>query len=254
MEGSLTGCMLDISGIGLVAAFAAGLISFLSPCVLPLVPGYLSYVAGRSLSELESTSSSHAKHAAVGLSLMFVLGFSAVFVALGASATAAGRLLLAYRYEANLIGGAIVIGFGLLMLGILRIPLLQRDWRVFANVQGGRPFGAFLLGVAFAFGWTPCIGPVLGAILTVSASSAYVANGVWLLAVYALGLGVPFLAAALFTTQFLERVKKVRRLGRQLQAGAGVVMILMGVAMSTGRLTSFSFWLLETFPILGRIG
>lgn len=246
--------MLDISGIGLAAAFAAGLVSFLSPCVLPLVPGYLSYVAGRSLDELEAASSSHAKRAAVGLSLMFVLGFSAVFVTLGASATTVGRLLLAYRYEANLIGGAIVIAFGLLMLGALRIPLLQRDWRILGDVQGGRPFGAFLLGVAFAFGWTPCIGPVLGAILTVSASSAQVANGVWLLSVYALGLGVPFIAAGLFTTQFLEWIKRVRRLGRQLQIVAGVVMIVMGIAMITGQITSFSFWLLETFPIFGRIG
>ena len=246
--------MLDISGIGLAAAFAAGLVSFLSPCVLPLVPAYLSYVAGRSLDELESPSSSHARAVALGLSLMFVLGFSAVFVTLGASATAAGQLLLAYRYEANLIGGAIVIGFGLLMLGVLQIPLLQRDWRVLSNVQGGRPIGAFLLGVAFAFGWTPCIGPVLGAILTISASSAYAGSGVWLLSVYALGLGVPFLAAAAFTAGFLERIKKMRRLGRHLQAGAGVVMILMGIAMITGRLTSFSYWLLETFPILGRIG
>jgi len=246
--------MLEISGIGAVTAFAAGLISFLSPCVLPLVPGYISYVAGRSLGELQHAETSETRLSALALSAFFVLGFSSVFVALGASATAVGQLLLSYRYEANLAGGSLVILFGLFMVGALRIPWLQREFRFTGPVQGGHPLGAFLLGLAFAFGWTPCIGPVLGAILTVSASSAHVANGVSLLAIYSFGLGVPFLLAAAFTATFLERAKRIRRFGRYLNVGAGIIMIAMGVAMITGRLSSFAYWLLETFPILSRIG
>lgn len=246
--------MLDISGVGAFTAFAAGLISFLSPCVLPLVPGYISYVAGRSLDELRHAESSQTRLSALALSSFFILGFSSVFIALGASATAIGQLLLSYRYEANLVGGSLVILFGLFMVGALRIPWLQRELRFTGHVQGGNPFGAFLLGLAFAFGWTPCIGPILGAILTVSASSAYVANGVSLLAIYSFGLAVPFLAAAAFTMVFLERSKRIRRFGKYLNLGAGVIMIAMGIAMITGRMSSFSYWLLETFPILSLIG
>lgn len=246
--------MLEISGIGAFTAFAAGLISFLSPCVLPLVPGYLSYVAGQSLEDLRQAESARTRLSALALSAFFSLGFSSVFIALGASATAIGQLLLSYRYEANLVGGSLVILFGLFMTGALRIPWLQREFRFTGHVQGGHPFGAFLLGLAFAFGWTPCIGPVLGAILTVSASSAYVANGVSLLAIYSFGLAVPFLAAAAFTATFLERAKRMRRFGKYLNVGAGVIMIAMGFAMITGRLSSFAYWLLETFPILSLIG
>ncbi len=150
-----------------------------------------------------------------------MLGFSTVFVLLGASATMLGQLLLSYRHELNIVGGAIVIAFG---------------------------------GMAFAFGWTPCIGPILGAILTVSAASATVANGVALLAVYSLGLGVPFLLAAAFTDALLARLKSISRAGRILQLLAGGVMVLMGAAMITGRLSTFSFWLLDTFPMLSAIG
>jgi cytochrome c-type biogenesis protein len=246
--------MLEISGVGAVTAFAAGLISFLSPCVLPLVPGYVSYVAGRSLDELRHAETSRIRLSALVLSSFFVLGFSSVFIALGASATAIGQLLLSYRYEANLVGGSLVILFGLFVVGALRIPWLQREVRFTGPIQGGHPIAAYLLGVAFAFGWTPCIGPVLGAILTVSASSAHVANGVSLLAIYSFGLAVPFLAAAAFTATFLERSKRFRRFGTYLNVGAGVIMIAMGIAMVTGRLSSLAYWLLETFPIFGRIG
>lgn len=243
--------MSGVSGVGLLTSFGAGVISFLSPCVLPLVPGYVSYVAGDALTLSEEPPR---KLAALGLSLCFVLGFSTVFVLLGASATSIGQLLLSYRYEANLVGGAIVILLGLFMMGLAEIPWLQREFRMHVDLGGGRPLAAYVIGIAFAFGWTPCIGPVLGAILTTSAVAATVFQGVVLLSFYSLGLGLPFLAAAVFTDSLMLRIGIFRRLGRSLQLAAGAVVTAMGVAMVTGELTSFSYWLLDTFPILARLG
>jgi len=246
--------MPEISNISLLTAFAAGAISFLSPCVLPLVPGYVSYVAGRTAADRPYGDAVALRLPAVGLSLCFVLGFSTVFVVLGASATALGQLLLSYRYELNIIGGAIVILFGLFLIGLMRPSWMMRELRFHSTVAGGRPVPAYLLGLAFAFGWTPCIGPILGAILTVGAASATVAGGVVLLAVYSLGLGTPFVLAALFTDVLAARLKAIGRLGRGLQFFAGLIMILMGVAMITGQLSTFSYWLLDTFPGFTRIG
>jgi cytochrome c-type biogenesis protein len=243
--------MSGVSGVGLLTSFGAGVISFLSPCVLPLVPGYVSYVAGDALTLSEEPPR---KLAALGLSLCFVLGFSTVFVLLGASATSIGQLLLSYRYEANLVGGAIVTLLGLFMMGLAEIPWLQREFRMHVDLGGGRPLAAYVIGIAFAFGWTPCIGPVLGAILTTSAVAATVFQGVVLLSFYSLGLGLPFLAAAVFTDSLMLRIGVFRRLGRSLQLAAGAVVTAMGVAMVTGELTSFSYWLLDTFPILARLG
>jgi len=246
--------MLEISNIGLLTAFAAGVISFLSPCVLPLVPGYVSYVAGQSFADDASGGAIAQRLPAVGLSVCFVLGFSTVFVVLGASATALGQLLLTYRYELNLVGGAIIILFGLFLIGLVRPIWLMQEFRFHAAIPGGRPASAYVLGLAFAFGWTPCIGPILGAILTVSAASATVSGGATLLAVYSLGLGMPFLLAALFTDGLMARLKAFGRGGRLLQLAAGAILILMGIAMVTGQLSAFSYWLLDTFPILGNIG
>lgn len=246
--------MLEISNVGILAAFAAGAISFLSPCVLPLVPGYISYIAGRPSAVQANGGAIAARLPAIGFSLCFVLGFSTVFILLGASATALGQLLLAYRYELNIVGGAIVIAFGVFMLGLFRPSWLQRDLRFHAALQGGGPTAAYVLGLAFAFGWTPCIGPILGAILTVSAASATVTNGVALLGIYSLGLGVPFLLAAVFTERLAVRLKSIGRIGRILQMIAAAILILMGIAMVTDQLSRFAFWLLETFPIFQRIG
>ena len=246
--------MADLSMLGILTAFTAGVVSFLSPCVLPLVPGYLSYIAGRSLDPRTGGGAASLSLPALGLSLCFVLGFSTVFILLGASATALGRLLLAWRYELNIVGGAIVILFGLFMTGLLRPFWMMRDLRLEASPKSGDPAGAYLLGLAFGFGWTPCIGPVLGAILTVSATSVGIAEGVSLLAAYALGLGLPFLAAAAFTGGFVARLGTMRRLGRLLQIGAGAVMVAMGIAMITGDLSRFSYWLLDAFPALATIG
>ena len=247
--------MFEASSVGLAAAFAAGLVSFLSPCVLPLVPAYVSYVAGQPADAAASPTQSRSRIGTAALSLFFVLGFSTVFIALGASATALGGWLLQYRYEANIIGGAIVVIFGLLMLGLTRpMTWFQRDIRFHPRVIGGHPGASYVLGVAFGFGWTPCIGPVLGAILTVSAMQNSVSGGVTLLSFYAAGLGVPFLLSAVFMRELVGRLKVLRRAGRMLQAGAGLVMVAMGIAMATGQLTAFSYWLLKTFPALGRIG
>lgn len=243
--------MTSLSAIALATSLMAGIVSFLSPCVLPLVPGYIAYISGRSVGGGSVTASSPA---VLLLSALFVAGFTTVFVALGASSTAIGQLLLSYRYEANIVAGIIVIVFGLLLIGILRWSWLQRDLRLHLNLPKWHPATAYLLGIAFAFGWTPCIGPVLGAILTASASSATVSQGVVLLAAYSLGLGIPFLIAAVSTQQVLARVRTLARVGRYLQIGAGGVMVVMGVAMVTGQLTAFSYWLLGTFPALAQIG
>ena len=241
--------MSSLSGVGLLTSFGAGVISFLSPCVLPLVPGYVSYVAGDAL-----TGEPVKPLAALGLSLFFVFGFSTVFVILGASATTIGQLLLSYRQEENLVGGAVVLLLGAFMMGLAKLSWLQREFRLHLNVGGGRPVTAYIIGVAFAFGWTPCIGPVLGAILTTSAVAATVPQGIILLGFYSLGLGLPFLAAAVFTDSLMLRLGGLRRLGRNLQVGAGAIVAGLGIAILTGELTSFSYWLLDTFPILARIG
>jgi cytochrome c-type biogenesis protein len=244
--------MIEGSNLGMTAAFFAGAVSFVSPCVLPLVPAYVSYVAGQSVHDGLKRISASMRVAAALMSLFFVLGFSTVFVALGASATAVSRLLLQYRYEANIFGGVIVILLGVFMLGWLRLPWLHRDLRFHPRLAGGNPLAAYVIGLAFGFGWTPCIGPVLGAILTLSAVQT--GGGIALLTAYAVGLGVPFLLVGVFLHEMTSRLQKLRQAGRWLQIIAGAVLILLGLAMITGQLTAFSYWLLEVFPVLGRIG
>lgn len=246
--------MSEPAALGLIAAFLAGAVSFLSPCVLPMVPAYMSYVTGQSLGTPSAAKSRDRTQGAV-LSLCFVLGFSAVFITLGASATALGRLFLQYRYEAGIVGGALVTLFGLAMLvGVENIPFLGRDMRFQARVSTGNPVSAFVLGLAFGFGWTPCIGPILGIILTAAAVSESATAGIRLLGAYSVGLGLPFILTAVFLHEMAGRWGWMRRAGRPLMLLAGAVMIAMGIAMMTGQLTRFSYWLLETFPVLGRIG
>lgn len=249
---------VELSVAGLTTAFAAGAISFLSPCVLPLVPAYVSYVAGhsvgREVAQLSDAANAGRRLRTLGLSLCFVFGFTTVFVLLGAGANILSSLLAAYRYEINIASGALVIFFGLFTTGLFRPAWAERELRWHRNVPGSGPGAAYLLGMAFAFGWTPCIGPVLGAILTVSASGTGGAHGIALLAVYSLGLGVPFVVAAMFLSGFTARMAGLRRAGRILQVTAGLVMIAMGVAMITGHLTDLAIFFLEAFPALGRIG
>jgi cytochrome c-type biogenesis protein len=238
--------MLELSGIGLIAAFLAGAVSFVSPCVLPLVPGYVSYVAGHTAGTMDIEPSDRRRQA-ISMGLYFVVGFSTIFMVLGASATALGQMLLSYRYELNFVGGAIVILFGLFMIGMAKITMMQREFRFRLSVPGGRPLSAYVLGLAFGFGWTPCIGPILGAILTASAASATVPEGVALLAIYSAGLGFPFLFAAAFTDRLTRRLRTIGQIGRRLHQVAGLVMVAMGIAMMTGQLSALSYWLLDAF-------
>jgi len=242
--------VIEISGISVLLAFLAGVVSFLSPCVLPLVPGYVSYMAGQSLDDLRQEGLSRTRLSALGLSGCFVVGFSLVFIVLGAGASGIGQAFLSYRYEANYVAGALVIAFGLFMMGALRFDWLNRDFRFVGRIPGGRPAGALVLGSAFAFGWTPCIGPVLGAILTISATTVGVAAGAALLAFYSAGLAVPFLLVAAFTEAFLTHSRAMRKMGRALQFAGGGILVLMGIGMITGYLNSVAYWLLDTFPVL----
>lgn len=246
--------MSEIASVGLISTFLAGFISFISPCVLPLVPGYVSFIAGRSLDELDAPSH-FTRLTLFGQAAFFVLGFSTVFIALGASATAIGQLLLSYKQEANLVGGVIIVVFGLFMTGMIGPRWLHLDLRFVHRIERrGGPVTAYVLGLAFAFGWTPCIGPILGAVLTVSASTASIQGGIILLAVYSLGLGIPFLLTAVFLGRFLAHQPRLRRWSRPLHLIAGVALILAGTMIATGQITKISYWLLELFPWLGRIG
>lgn len=248
--------MLELTVAGLLTAFVGGIASFLSPCVLPLVPGYLSYIAGGSAA-LTSTGTGNGaeRWRALGLSGCFVLGFSIVFLALGASVTVIGRLFLAYRYEMNIVAGVAIALAGLVVMGVVRTPVwVQRYYRFDPNAAGGRPLSAMVLGMAFGFGWTPCIGPVLGGILALGATSGSVGHGTLLLGVYALGLGVPFLLAAFFMAPFSRRLGALRRAGRIFQLVTGAILVVMGIAVASGQLMHFAIWLLKTFPALGGIG
>ncbi len=244
----------ELSVLALPAVFLAGVVSFLSPCVLPLVPAYVSYITGESLADMSREQQFHARLSALSLSLFFVLGFSAVFIVLGASASMLGQSLLEYRYEINIVGGAIIMVFGLFMSGLIKAPFLYRDTRFNVKLDGGGPVSTFVLGLAFGFGWTPCIGPILGTILSASAVAATLNQGIALLGVYALGLSLPFLAAAFFAGKFLSRLKLMRRMSNTLHIVAGVIMIATGIAMITGYLSAFGFWLLNTFPVFSAVG
>ena len=188
------------------------------------------------------------------LSICFVLGFSVVFIAFGASASLLGQWLMAYRQEANLVAGILIVLMGLFMLGWWSMPALQRDWRFGQTLEGGRPTAAFLLGLAFAVGWTPCIGPILGAILALSSTHANAETGMLYLAVYSLGLAIPFLATALFIKHFRARVRWMSRWSQSLRILAGLVLVVMGVMVLTGQMTRFASWMLSAFPVLGRLG
>lgn len=242
--------------IGYPSAVAAGAISFLSPCVLPLVPPYLCYMAGVSVDDFRSDGAScplATRGALLMAALAFVLGFSTVFVALGAGASVVGAFLRAWQQELAIVAGIVIIVMGLNFLGILRIPLLAREARFSATAPAGG-LAAYVMGLAFAFGWTPCIGPVLGPILTLAGGRETVGEGALLLAAYSLGLGIPFLLAALFSGQFMRFLQRFRlHLGR-VEKVMGGLLVVAGVLFLTGGIQTASFWLLETFPALGRLG
>lgn len=234
-------------------ALMAGVLSFLSPCVLPVVPPYLAYMSGVTLNDL-SSSSGASRRRAVTSALFFVLGLSTIFLLLGAAASALGLAFLQYQSTLSAIAGVLVMVFGLHFLGILRIGFLDREMRMDAGARGGSAFGAYILGLAFAFGWTPCIGPQLGAILSLAASEASVARGTTLLAVYAIGLGVPFILVAAFLPRLTGVMGWMKRHMDRIERIMGLLLWTIGLMMVTGGFSAFAFWLLETFPGLAVLG
>ncbi len=240
--------------VSLTAALIAGLLSFLSPCVLPLVPPYLAYLAGTSFDELAARRSvSRVARREIAAAFLFVLGFATVFVALGATASVIGGYLREWSYWLSIAAGLAIIAMGLHFLDIYRIAFLYRTTRLQPNEPVGL-WGAYVMGLAFAFGWTPCIGPVLAAILAVAASENTVAKGAGLLAVYSLGLGIPFVLAAFALDAFLGVFAKMRaRLGT-IEKIMGAFLVLTGIAFLTGWINAFGFWLLEMFPGLAAFG
>jgi cytochrome c-type biogenesis protein len=242
--------MVDVS---LPAAALGGLISFLSPCVLPLVPPYLSFLAGATFDQLAMGDDRAVRRRAVLASLLFVAGFSTVFVLLGATASVLGQLIRQYLDILSTVAGLAIIAMGLHFLGFFRIGLLYRE----ARFQVARPvglWGAYLMGLAFAFGWTPCIGPILAAILAVAGSETSVARGALLLAAYSAGLGLPFLLAAFAMKPFVAVLKRMRSRFAIIEKTMGALLVATGFAFLFGWITNASFWLLETFPVLGRLG
>ena len=244
---------LEVSYIG---ALLAGILSFLSPCVLPLVPPYLCFLAGSSLEELTGEEEAAPE---IGLNvfvsaLMFVLGFSAVFVALGASATWIGNLLYEHLSVLAQVAGALIVLMGLHFLGVFRFAFLNREARYHHATRPAGPLGAFAIGLAFAFGWTPCIGPILGAILGIAAGEESIGYGAGLLAVYSAGLGIPFLIAALAVKPFLNFMKNFRQHLGRVEKTIGGLLVVTGVLFLSGAFTTFSYWIIELFPALAEIG
>lgn len=249
---------MSIADISLWGALFAGALSFLSPCVLPLVPPYLCYMAGVSVDQIRNEQREVApeiRTAVILAAFFFTLGFSTVFVALGAGASTIGTLLRQNLDLLSMIGGFIIILMGLNFLGVFRIGVFAREARFSGNA--GKPAtlsGAYIMGLAFAFGWTPCIGPVLGAILGVAASKQTVADGATLLAVYSFGLAVPFWIAAIFSDVFMNFLTRFRRHLGKVEKVMGVLLVLTGIAFMTGFITNVAFWFQDTFPILMQIG
>jgi cytochrome c-type biogenesis protein len=253
-----------VESVSLFAAFIAGLLSFISPCVLPLIPGYLSFISGVSLDEMRggaaAVTTAGGTVAAVAVapavqrrvivtSLAFILGFSLVFVALGASATYLGSFLMERLTLLGKIAGVVIIIFGLHTMGVLRIGWLYKEKRFNSSARPTTIFGAMLVGIAFAFGWTPCIGPILAAILTVAAGEQTVGEGIRLLAVYSAGLAIPFLMTAMAINSFFSAFAKIRRHYHAIEIASGLLMIAIGILIFTNRFTIIAQWLTPYLPV-----
>ncbi|MFW5655286.1 MAG: cytochrome c biogenesis CcdA family protein [Roseicyclus sp.] len=237
----------------MIVALTAGALSFLSPCVLPIVPPYLAYMGGITLEEAGENPRA-ARQKALLAALFFVLGLSTVFIFLGFTASIFGQFFLQNQVLLGRIAGVVIIVFGLHFLGIITIPILNREARLDAGDRGGSALGAYILGLAFAFGWTPCIGPQLGAILSLAATEASVERGTALLGVYAIGLGIPFLLAAAYIDRAIAVMGRLKRHMKTIERAMGVLLVGVGTALVTGAFSAFAFWLLETFPALALLG
>jgi cytochrome c-type biogenesis protein len=236
-----------------IAAFVAGVLSFVSPCVLPLIPGYLSYISGVTLDEMQGTgepagATAEARRRVLVASVFFILGFSFVFICFGAAASVLGRYMLERQRVLSKIAAVVVILFGLHTMGILRISWLYSEKRVQVERKPKGVIGAFFVGLAFAFGWTPCIGPILGGILAIAGAQDTVGQGVQLLAVYSLGLGLPFLLTALAINQFFSAFARIRRHYHAIEVVSGLLLVLIGVLIFTNRFTLLARWLTPYLP------
>jgi cytochrome c-type biogenesis protein len=250
---------MDEFGVSLLGALAAGVLSFVSPCVLPIVPASLCFLGGTTFDRLAADSvPADLTRRVVVAAVVFVLGFATVFIALGATASALGRIVSDYKEPLAQAAGILIALFGLHFLGVFRVGAfnIERRFHVQDRV-GGKAGGlvtAYLAGLAFAFGWTPCVGPVLAAILTLAAGGPSTGYGVALLGAYAAGIGAPFVAAALAVGPFLRWAKGVRRHLRAIEVATGVLLVATGGAIFFGQMAHLAQWFLETFPALGRLG
>lgn len=232
-------------------ALVAGLVSFTSPCTLPLLPGYVSYVSGLTPPESGTRLPSAARRRTLTAAVLFVVGFAAVFTALGASASALGFLLDGHRRLLTIVGGIVILVMGIAMTGLVRVPLLHREARLNLSRFGSGPASALPLGAAFAFGWTPCVGPVLASILTTAATTTTVARGAVLLLTYSFGLGLPFVALAVGMARGRGRLRWLRRNSRRIEIAGGIVLAAMGIALLTGEWTALMSRLLAGYAQLG---
>ena len=232
----------------MLVALLGGILSFLSPCVLPIVPPYLAYMSGISVNDMASGKS---RHRVILPALFFVMGLSTVFLLLGFTASIFATFVLSNQVLLAQISGAVIIIFGIHFLGIVHIPFLERELRLDAGDRGGSAVGAYVLGLAFAFGWTPCIGPQLGAILSLAAQEDSTSRGTLLLGIYAIGLGVPFFLAAVFIEGAMHWMSKLKPHMKLIERLMGGLLILVGLALITGAFTDVSYWMLETFYALG---
>jgi cytochrome c-type biogenesis protein len=242
---------LDVSAGG---AFVAGVLSFVSPCVLPLVPPYLAYMGGVSIAELRAEEGTTARRRVLLAALFFVAGFSTVFVALGATASFIGQAVGAYLGYLGYAAGILIVVMGLHFLGVLRIGFLDRTARLGVAQKPASLAGAYVIGLAFGFGWSPCVGPVLTAILLMAGAADSAGEGAMLLLIYSLGIGVPFLVAAGFAGAFMRWSARFRAKLGVVEKAMGVFLIAAGILIFTGQMPAIAFWLLETFPRLGAIG
>lgn len=239
--------------VSFLLAFGAGLLGFLSPCIVPLIPGYLSFVSGVSLVEMRPEERRQHLGRVLAATSLFIMGFSVIFTAMGASASALGDLVLGNRLVLSRIGGAIVILLGLTVLGIIKVPGIYRERRFQFQRRPLGLLGAFPVGMAFGFAWTPCVGPVLTAVLTLAAASQTAATGALLLFAYSLGLGVPFLVAAVLMSAAFDTMGWLRRNARAVTTISGVFLLVMGTAMVTDLLFTLNTWLIQIVPIRPRI-
>jgi len=234
----------------LFLSFIAGIVSFLSPCVLPLIPGYLSFICGTDLENLQKKS----KYFILEKSLLFVLGFSIIFILLGASSTFFGSFLLNKSNIFSNVISIIIIIFGLYLLGIVKFNFLNKELKFYISKYSNSFFFPLIVGMGFAFGWTPCIGPILGSILALASLENTLIQGIFLLITYSIGLGIPFVLAGYYMGNFLVFSKKARKFISKIQKISGLVLIVTGILILTSKLQSIGFYLLEALPFLGQLG